>query len=216
MPDMHKPDPATADGSGDCPVHPRTRTGSRSWFWMKRWDHSVLWLAPVLPLPGGIRQLFSPSLSVQVDDGKRAAMEQALSAQTGTKAEVTRVMFSPASASVMDRFLLAAPSLLLAVTLGIVSYGLWRVEINLSSTGRYTQKDLRCLTWASYAARVSIILQFALLVVISVRFGDDAYPGDQFGVMTLFVALMVGGVLMVMLRAYRNGAAAWRELQEGV
>lgn len=236
MPEMTKEDPepqADAPDPEACvrcgTVHGRRgdkdgpEPGSRSWFWAKRLENMMLWFAPGVPLMVGTWQLASPSVTVALDDKQQAAINGVYDMPGGSASTVERVTIYLDHPGVADRIVAAGPSLLFGALLAFVAYALWRIEINLSATGKYTPKDGKVLSaatrwlwrgwWALLAAEIAVSVWFR-----DVPSSDHWYlhsvatPFDNASWMTLVIVAVVG----IVARIYRSGARAYAELEKGV
>jgi hypothetical protein len=237
MPDMTKQDPQP--GSGDtavaepdtaCPDcgHDHTQDpkqlvpGSRSWFWAKRVENLALFLGPAIPLGIGVTQLIRPSVTVSLTDKQQAAIDGVYN-MPGTDASVSRVIVLMDHPGFWDRLVAAGPALLLGLLLALLSYALWRIEINLSANGKYTDKDTTVLSSASRWLWHGWWFLIAAELTVTWWFRDApasehwwiASATTPFGNASL-IALVVAGFMGVVARIYRNGAKAYAELERAV
>lgn len=235
MPDMTKQDPESqgsstdAPQSGACPDcgHDHEEhalvPGSRSWFWSKRLEHVMLWLAPGGPLLMGAMQLWHPQVNVHLDGEEREAINRVYEMHGAGASTVRDVSVRLDDPSIADRLIAAGPSLLFGALLVFVAYALWRIEINLSATGRYTPKDGRVLSAASRWLWRGWWFLIAAEIGVSLWWRDVPASGDWFtrSVGTPFdhaslMTLMITAVVAIIARIYRNGARAYAELEKGV
>lgn len=239
MPEMTKGDPerdTSTDaapehtGEADCPAcghaaadHDGVVVGSRSWFWDKRIENVFLFLIPAAPLGYGVVQLIAPQVTVDLTDKQEKAINAVYNMPGGSASSVDAVRVALDNPSFMDRLIAAGPSLGFGLILAVVIYALWRIEINLSATGKYTEKDDRVLRKASKLMWNGFWVLLFLEIAVTVWW-HDAPQSDHWwlsSVTTPFdnasmMALMASGVMAVIGRIYRSGARAYRELEKGV
>lgn len=202
----------------------RDVVGTRKWFWMKRAENLMLFVAPAIPLLLGVTQLIRPSVTVELSSKQEAAVNAAYAMEGVGGASVQRVQVYLTDASIGDRLVTAGPALLFGALLAFVAYALWRIEINLSATGRFTPKDSQVFTlasrwlwrgwWFIITAELAVMIWF-----------NDAERGSaawwQHSVGTAFdqasiVTLVLTAFMGVVARIYHNGAKAYAELENAV
>lgn len=197
--------------------------GSRSWFWSKRIEHMMLWIAPGAPLLVGTTQLLRPQVTVTLDGKDRAAINRVYDMPGIDASTVRSVTVRLDDPGIVDRLIAAGPSLLFGALLMFVAYALWRIEINLSATGKYTPKDGRVLAAASRWLWHGWWFIIASELAIGFWWRDTpgtgtwylssvATPFDHASLMTL----MITAVVAIITRIYRNGAKAYAELERAV
>lgn len=197
--------------------------GSRSWFWSKRLENMMLWFAPGAPLLVGTLQLIAPAVTVDLGDKDQAAVNGVYDMPGGSASTVERVTVYLDHPGVADRLIAAGPSLVFGMLLAFLAYALWRIEINLSATGKYTAKDGRVLAaaarwlWRGWFA----LMAAEIMVAYWFREAPNAEhwwltsattPFDTASLMTLMIAVVVG----IVARIYRSGARAYAELEKAV
>lgn len=190
-------------------------TGSARWYGEKAFSHAALFLAPLVPLMNGISGLVRPTTNATLSDEQ----QHVLSKEFGHGVTVEQVTVRLDGPSVLERIAVAAPSLVFGAILALLGYALWRIEINLSATGRYTPRDSKLLrraaqwTWYGWWAVLALTLLGASLFS-GLQGGSKDFPflADPM----LFFLFSVSAVMTVAHRVYLSGKKAWTELQEGV
>lgn len=181
--------------------------GSRRWFWNQRAEHSSLFAVMLLPLFQAGWSFAHPQFLHHLGDADQDRVAAGYVYERGTGSQATSVWVHVHSPHLGERFVAAAPGLLLAVMFGLVGYALWRIEINLAAGHRlFTPKDRQFLNWA---ARAFAVATCAILLVLW-------RPGqfrEAFQTMDPFWALLAIGVLLnTMRRIYSRAMTTYDAL----
>lgn len=199
----------------------RPEPGTRAWFWEKRVTHLSLWLTPLIPFFTAVYDFVQPAVNTKLSGQQAAAINKAYEFSDHSASTVSRVLVILDNPSLMDRFILAAPMLTATLALVLVSYALWRIEINLAAGGRpFTAKDQKTLSRANVVAAVGWVFVFMATMLTAVWFrkgpaqGFDGFGPDGDGLPLMFLAIIV--LVATMERVYKKGKAAYEELEKGV
>lgn len=239
MPDITKPvqdgEPAEAS-EGECadpecprcgehhaPVEDDLVPGSRRWFWYKRFENSMLFIAPAVPLFTGLAAFIQPQVTTPLTDRQAAAVNGAYEYATGKPSTVDQVRVVLDDPGIWDRLVSAGPALVFGALLAFMAYALWRIEINLSGNARpFTEKDDHVLWRASRWLWGG----WWFLLVLEIAVGSWFHQGPSGGWYRAgahtpfdsgsFIVLVLSGFMGVVSRIYRTGARQYRELESGV
>ena len=122
MPDMTKEDPQEQTGAAPelcvrCghahKEHEHALVpGSRSWFWVKRIENMMLWVAPGGPLLMGTMQVVNPSVTVNLNDQQELAVNGVYDMPGRSASTVERVTVYLDDPTIGDRLIAAGPALM--------------------------------------------------------------------------------------------------------
>lgn len=227
MPDLSKPAPPSQDDSSsphpdECPVHSSSTipfpAGSPWWWFLMVGRNSFLVLGVVAPLLAAARAFLHPTATVELDRPQREVLTRVYAEHHSS---VTHVRLRFTDPSFADRFMAAMPSLVFAVVFAAIAYALWRVEVNLSTTGRYTPKDTRVLALVEKWLWLGWVVVLVAEVAVAPWAGGSwlsasSHDDGAFSGKASLVILLLNGVYSAAYRIYLSGKKSWQELQEGV
>lgn len=191
--------------------------GSPHW-----WGHTVgrnvlLFAIPVAPLVIGVKTLVWPTMTVNLSD----AQKQGLAIRSdGLQTSVRQVEVALTDPGLLDRVLLAVPSLVFAVLLVMVVHALFRIEVNMTGHTRpFTVKDAhvfrRAVRWLNGGWWVMIAFEIA--ATLWFRLGPADVGGARVPLNWASWLVLCGTyILIVVSRIYMRGARAYAELEKGV
>lgn len=111
------------------------------------------------------------------------------------------------------------PAVACTGALAVISYALWRVEVNLAANGAhpFTVKDQNVLSLAA-AAPLAPMMLVVLLGLFSVKEMTHAQVQDSYdaGSVILMISLAASVMMASMRRIHCRGRHAYEELEKGV
>jgi hypothetical protein len=185
---------------------------SRRWRWRMRFNHALLFVAPIPPLVGGF---FT---------GGSGSVEVKLNAAQSHAAHIPGIPGHPAYAIVnvhpswWEGILMGMPGGAVSIGIALTCYAIWRVEINIAAGHHpgyrmFTDKDTRWLKQAaSYLASGWIFAAAAELVLPSLLPSASHLEGSiSFApaMPSSFLLMPMAIVLSAMVRVYLHGKAAY-------
>ena len=199
------------------------RAGTRGWWWLKRLENLPLFAVPCIPLVTAVQEFLAPRMMVRAQGVQGERVNGVYDYAPGVASHVSHLVVRLDAPALVDRVVFALPSVVFAALLAMVSYALWRVEINMTGhTRAYTDKDAQVLgrtdkwLFSGWVAVIALELGASLWFQRQVGDGTSSFPvGIHHDASSLRVRAMVA-MMSEMGRVYARGRRAHQELEQGV